>query len=328
MNATASKIQNQVRLPMGVALGVVLQGIRIRFGRSLVTIMGVVLGIAFLMAMLTSQIASRGVGREEDLRAEVRRMVNFLAAEIGPVRGKTIAVVRGGKLSEAEERFLRRLAEDGAVLVGGNKSAAAPAAVFAGPLDKDEAPRLIREGWAILASTRPEPAALLSSLHLKGTTVTSLQRELRPEQVEGLAAARRREQFRSGWIVVISLLVTVIGIANAMLMSVTERFREIGTMKCLGALSAFVRQMFLLESILIGVAGATAGALLGAAFSVVVYGAIYGFGLVLGSLEWAPLGLYLLGSVAAGVVLSVVAALYPAQLAAHMVPATALRSNF
>ena len=40
---TVSKIENQVRLPMSVALGVVLQGIRIRFGRSLVTIMGVVL---------------------------------------------------------------------------------------------------------------------------------------------------------------------------------------------------------------------------------------------------------------------------------------------
>jgi hypothetical protein len=322
-----SKIPNQVRLPMGVALGVVLQGIRIRFGRSLVTIMGVVLGIAFLMAMLTSQVASRGVAREEDLRAEVRRMVNFLAAETGPVRGRAIAVLRGGELSEVENRFLRRLAEDGAVLAGPESQGAATAVVVAGPaVAADMAVRLGGAGRAILAATRPEGLAALAGL--KGATVVGLQRELRPEQVESLAAARRREQFRSAWIVVISLLVTVIGIANAMLMSVTERFREIGTMKCLGALSAFVRQMFLLESILIGVAGATAGALLGAVFSVAVYGAIYGFGLVLGSLEWAPLGLYLLGSVAAGVVLSVVAALYPAQLAARMVPATALRSNF
>ena len=44
-------------------------------------------------------------------------------------------------------------------------------------------------------------------------------------------------------------------VLNAMLMSVTERFREIGTMKCLGALSAFVRQIFLFESCLIGAVG-------------------------------------------------------------------------
>ena len=38
------------------------------------------------------------------------------------------------------------------------------------------------------------------------------------------------------WLIVMSLIVCVVGIANSMLMAVTERFREIGTMKCLGAL--------------------------------------------------------------------------------------------
>ena len=49
------------------------------------------------------------------------------------------------------------------------------------------------------------------------------------------------------WLVSMSLIVCVVGIANAMLMSVTERFREIGTMKCLGALDGFVVRLFLLE---------------------------------------------------------------------------------
>ena len=53
---------------------------------------------------------------------------------------------------------------------------------------------------------------------------------------------------RQAWLVTISLLVCVIGIANAMLMSVTERYKEIGTMKCLGALDLFVVELFLLES--------------------------------------------------------------------------------
>jgi hypothetical protein len=42
------------------------------------------------------------------------------------------------------------------------------------------------------------------------------------------------------WLVILSLLVCVVGIVNAQLMAVTERFREIGTMKCLGALDRFI----------------------------------------------------------------------------------------
>ena len=45
-----------------------------------------------------------------------------------------------------------------------------------------------------------------------------------------------------------SLLVCTVGITNSMLMAVTERFKEIGTMKCLGALDSFVVVLFMLES--------------------------------------------------------------------------------
>ena len=45
------------------------------------------------------------------------------------------------------------------------------------------------------------------------------------------------------WLVILSLLVCVVGIVNAQLMAVTERFREIGTMKCLGALDRFILRL-------------------------------------------------------------------------------------
>ena len=51
--------------------------------------------------------------------------------------------------------------------------------------------------------------------------------------------------YKQYWLIVLSLLVCVVGITNAMLMSVTERFREIGTMKCLGALDSFIVKLFL-----------------------------------------------------------------------------------
>ena len=47
------------------------------------------------------------------------------------------------------------------------------------------------------------------------------------------------------WLVVMSLLVSAVGITNSMLMSVTERYKEIGTMKCLGALDSFIVKLFL-----------------------------------------------------------------------------------
>ena len=56
------------------------------------------------------------------------------------------------------------------------------------------------------------------------------------------------EEAKQTWLISLSLLVCVVGIANAMLMSVTERFREIGTMKCLGALDSFIMTIFLMES--------------------------------------------------------------------------------
>ena len=68
---------------------------------------------------------------------------------------------------------------------------------------------------------------------------------------------------RQIWLVIMALMVSVVGIANSMLMSVTERFREIGTMKCLGALDKFIVKLFLFESALLGLLGSLLGALLG-----------------------------------------------------------------
>jgi ABC-type antimicrobial peptide transport system permease subunit len=138
-----------------------------------------------------------------------------------------------------------------------------------------------------------------------------------------------REHFRALWIIVISLVVTVIGITNAMLMSVTERFRDIGTMKCLGATSRFIRQIFLLEASFMGLVGGAVGVVLGLLVSLATYFLLYDASLVLHTLqaELAAVALAAAEAMLAAVVLSVVAALYPARFAARMVPADALRSN-
>ena len=62
----------------------------------------------------------------------------------------------------------------------------------------------------------------------------------------------------------LALFTCLVGIVNSMLMSVTERIKEIGTMKCLGALDSFILKTYFIESSLQGVLGTLLGMLLGA----------------------------------------------------------------
>ncbi|MEW6674123.1 MAG: FtsX-like permease family protein [Thermodesulfobacteriota bacterium] len=126
------------------------------------------------------------------------------------------------------------------------------------------------------------------------------------------------------WIVILSLLVCVVGIINAQLMAVTERFREIGTMKCLGALDRFVLRLFLLEAGMQGVVGAGAGTLLGAIFALL--GGLLHFGTAaLNNLSWAHVAHSLLLATGTGCLLSLIGVLYPALVAAKMQPVEAMR---
>ena len=128
------------------------------------------------------------------------------------------------------------------------------------------------------------------------------------------------------WIVILSLLVCTVGIVNAQLMSVTERFSEIGVMKCLGALDSMILKLFLLEAAMQGLAGSAAGAVLGAVISLLA-GAVR-----FGAAAWADLPwLAVFGSVGlavlGGCLLSLLGVLYPALLAARMAPINAIRSE-
>lgn len=127
------------------------------------------------------------------------------------------------------------------------------------------------------------------------------------------------------WLIAISLLVCVVGITNAMLMSVTERYREIGTMKCLGALDWFVVKLFLIEAVFQGFAGSLVGALTGFLAALLV--GLMGYEEVLTRLPWRNALLGLVFAVGVGVMLSVLGAVYPARRAGKMPPADAMRTE-
>lgn len=131
---------------------------------------------------------------------------------------------------------------------------------------------------------------------------------------------------RQLWLVIMSLLVCGIGITNSMLMSVTERFQEIGTMKCLGALDSFIVRLFLIESAVIGVLGSLAGLLIGFLFVLLYYGIKAGFS-VTAKLDWGALLIHLLAALLIGTFLALMSAIPPAIRAAQMPPAAALRTE-
>ncbi|MFH1152733.1 MAG: FtsX-like permease family protein [Pseudomonadota bacterium] len=131
---------------------------------------------------------------------------------------------------------------------------------------------------------------------------------------------------RDRWILFLSLLVCVVGIVNTQLMAVTERFRDIGTMKCLGALDRFVLRLFLIEAAFQGLLGAALGAVLGAGISVL--GTLITFGSRgMGFILWPGVFASLVTALALGCCLSLLGVLYPALLAARMRPVEAMRGK-
>jgi len=123
------------------------------------------------------------------------------------------------------------------------------------------------------------------------------------------------------WLIVciagVSLLVGGIGIMNIMLVSVTERTREIGIRMAIGARSSAVRTQFLIESIVLSLTGGAIGIVVGIAFSLLIP-KIFGWPTLI-SFIWIVV------SVIFSAVVGIFFGYYPARKAASLDPIDALR---
>lgn len=120
----------------------------------------------------------------------------------------------------------------------------------------------------------------------------------------------------------ISLIVALIMILVVLYMSVSERTREIGVLKSIGARKKDIKLIFSTESLLIGIISAISGILLSLIIIGVltlIFNSLLGFAPI--AVEWQ----YLLIAFAISVVISVLAGLYPASKAAKLDPVESLR---
>jgi putative ABC transport system permease protein len=218
--AKQGEMESQISLPLSKAIEISFNSVKIRFGRSLITVSGIVLAIAFLMSIWTSNAMIDGLMSANDPK------VNLL-------------------------------------------------------------------------------------LQQKGI-------EIDPDST---AAIQQRS--KDNWLVVLSLLVCLVGIANAMLMSVTERFREIGTMKCMGALDGFIIKLFILESSFMGTAGTIIGVVVGFALTTRLNLSSYGT-ILFAHVPWVQI--FYSGAIAIviGSILSLLGGIMPAYRAAKMEPVDAM----
>ena len=178
--------------------------------------------------------------------------------------------------------------------------------------------RIRLKRMAIVLSGVALAVAFLTSLYTMGGLIGGLTAEGKSE-LGSLAVMRK-------WWMVVAALIAITGITNAMLMSVTERVKEIGTLKCLGATWVHILEVFLLEAAFLGLLGG-------------ILGGVFGTGLGALSLMWqlgfeqskSALGQWNIYMVSCGwgtlasVALCLLSSVYPVYYAARIEAAEALR---
>jgi putative ABC transport system permease protein len=130
----------------------------------------------------------------------------------------------------------------------------------------------------------------------------------------------------------VALLAGAFGVINTMVMSISERTREIGTLRAIGAQKSQVIRLFLSESLLIGLIGAIGGVFIGIIISAIlpyfsssVANNFGGLGLLQGRLATTVTASNIVLCMGLGIAVGVLAGIYPALRASRMNPVEALR---
>ncbi|MEO0237463.1 MAG: FtsX-like permease family protein [candidate division WOR-3 bacterium] len=93
------------------------------------------------------------------------------------------------------------------------------------------------------------------------------------------------KKYSGGIVIFVILIIGGVGIANTILLSIYERFKEIGTMRAMGAPNHVILKMFVFEGALIGLIGSIVGMVLGGLISFYLYRVGLDFSSVIGDMD-------------------------------------------
>ena len=322
------RVERQITLPLSKAVEIAYKSIRLRLSRSLLVTSGIVLALAFLTSILVTDQLTDGM----------RQWAGAFptSAEFKQLSAKRDAIQH--EQLEPADAEVRKLAADGGAVPDGAVRID-PAKAFGRPLaevarDTGVPLPAAEADVADAVTAHPDRAAVVRrwvdaavALHAVREQLVAprrLQEQMASAGVPATPAEIAGNRTQTRWLVGLALLVAFVGILNAMLMSVTERFREIGTMKCLGALDGFIIKLFLIESLFQGLAGTAVGVAAGVALSGASLSSRYG-AYAWRNAPWRAVAWCVVASAVVGVVLTVAGALYPAWQAARMQPIEAMR---
>jgi putative ABC transport system permease protein len=170
-----------------------------------------------------------------------------------------------------------------------------------------------------LSAAYQEATNTMLTSHGVTTTTADFQVNSQAALVQTATSTARTLTVLLAGIAAISLLVGGIGVMNIMLVSVTERIREIGLRKALGATPNVILRQFLTEASLLGLVGGVLGVGLGVVGALTLPQAL--------GQPVALSGTAALGALAVSLVIGVAAGVYPAGRAARLAPIDALRSE-
>lgn len=170
-----------------------------------------------------------------------------------------------------------------------------------------------------LSAAYTEVQNLLANRHGVGTDEDDFSVATQASLVATANETNRTMSVLLAGVAAISLLVGGIGVMNIMLVSVSERVKEIGLRKALGATPSSIRRQFLLEASLLGLLGGVFGLLIGVVGAVVLPHVI--------DQQVTVSAFAAVGALATALALGIGFGVHPADRAARMTPIDALRSD-